>query len=52
MNFLVQRLARLETTADKEEFVRGVAGLEKDAGKKKFLTGIIAGYLISTRRTK
>lgn len=52
MNFLVQRLARLETAADKQEFVRGVAGLEENSGKKMFLAGIISGYLLSARKPK
>lgn len=52
MIFLAQRLIRAETEADKQEFVRGIAGLDKDAGKKKVLTGLIAGYLLSARRNK
>jgi hypothetical protein len=47
MIYLVNRLLREETDADKVEFVRGLSGLDKDAGKKKVLTGLIAGYLIS-----
>jgi hypothetical protein len=47
MIFLANKLAREETDADKIEFVRGLAGLDKNAGKKKVLTGLVAGYLIS-----
>ena len=47
MYSIAQRLLRAETEADKEEFVRGLAGLDKNAGKKKIITGIVAGYLIS-----
>jgi hypothetical protein len=47
MIFLANKLAREETDADKIEFVRGLVGLDKNAGKKKVLTGLVAGYLIS-----
>lgn len=47
MIYLANRLLREETDADKIEFVRGLAGLDKDAGKKKVIAGIVAGYLIS-----
>lgn len=47
MIFLANKLLRAETDADREEFVRGLAGLDKQAGKKKVLTGLVAGYLIS-----
>jgi hypothetical protein len=46
MIFLVNRLNRAETDADKEEFVRGVVGLKK-GGEKKAAVGFIAGYLVS-----
>ena len=52
MYSLAQRLLRLETEADKEEFLRGVAGLDKDAGKRKIIAGIVSGTLLAkaTRR--
>jgi len=46
MIFLAQRLLRAETDADKEEFVRGVAGL-KDNGQRKTAVMFVAGYLLS-----
>jgi len=54
MYIFAKRLLSAETQADKQEFVRGVAGLDKDAGKNKVLAGIIAGNLlaIAARRTK
>lgn len=47
MYSLAQRLLRVESEADKEEFVRGVAGLDPDAGKKKVLVGLISGVLLA-----
>ena len=47
MFILAQRLLRLETEADKEEFLCGVAGLDKDAWKKNVLAGIISGALLA-----
>jgi hypothetical protein len=47
MIFLAQRLNSQETDADKQEFVRGVTGLDPKNGKRQFATGIIAGYLLS-----
>jgi hypothetical protein len=46
MIFLVNRLNRAETEADKEEFVRGIVGLNK-GGERKAAAGFIAGYLLS-----
>ena len=43
---LVNRLNRAETEADKEEFVRGIVGLNK-GGERKAAAGFIAGYLLS-----
>jgi hypothetical protein len=46
MIYLLDRMARAETEADKEQFVRGVLGLDKfHAGS--MVTGWIAGSLIS-----
>lgn len=50
MNLLAERLLRAETKADKEEFVRGVAGLDKNSGTKKVLIGIVAGALLAAAR--
>jgi hypothetical protein len=46
MIFLANKLLRQETEADRNEFVRGLAGLDKNGGKKA-LAGLVAGYLIS-----
>jgi hypothetical protein len=46
MIFLANKLSRQETEADKVEFVRGLAGLDKN-GNKKVVAGLVAGYLIS-----
>jgi hypothetical protein len=43
---LANRLAREETDADKQEFVRGVASLNQN-GEKKLVIGFAAGYLLS-----
>jgi len=46
MIYLLDRMARAETEADKEQFVRGVLGLDKfHAGS--MVAGWIAGSLIS-----
>ena len=47
MYSLAQRLLRVESEADKDEFVRGVANLEKDAGKKRVLVGLVSGALLA-----
>ena len=47
MIYLAKRLAAEETDADKQEFVRGVAGLTPKSGEKKVLAGIVAGFLLS-----
>jgi hypothetical protein len=52
MFILAQRLARLETEADKKEFLCGVAGLDYEAGKKKVLAGIISGVLLAKATKK
>jgi hypothetical protein len=54
MYIFAKRLLAAETQADKEEFVRGVAGLDKNAGRNKVLAGIIAGNLlaVAARRNK
>jgi hypothetical protein len=46
MIYLAQRLLREETDADKQEFVRGVANLNKDGGKR-IIAGLVTGYIIS-----
>jgi hypothetical protein len=46
MIFLVNRLNRAESEADREEFVRGIANLNKD-GNRKIAVGFVAGYLLS-----
>ena len=46
MIYLAQRLAREETDADKQEFIRGAVGLNQ-GGEKKVLAGFVAGYLLS-----
>jgi hypothetical protein len=46
MIFLAQRLNRLETDADKQEFIRGAVGL-KTGGEKKAAAVFIASYLLS-----
>ena len=43
---IANRLAREETDADKQEFVRGVASLNQNGGKKA-IVGFAAGYLLS-----
>jgi hypothetical protein len=43
---LANRLAREETDADKQEFVRGLASLNQNGGKKIVL-GFAAGYLLT-----
>jgi hypothetical protein len=50
MNLFVDRLLRAETSADKEEFVRGVANLDKNSVAKPVLVGIIAGTLLAAAR--
>lgn len=52
MYILAQRLIRLETEADRKEFLCGVAGLDNDGGKKKFLAGIISGALLAKATKK
>lgn len=47
MLYLARQLIRLETEADKEEFLRGVASLDKESGKKKIITGLISGALLA-----
>jgi hypothetical protein len=43
---LATRLAREETDADKQEFVRGLASLNQN-GSKKIVVGFAAGFLLS-----
>ena len=50
MNLFLDRLLRAETNADKEEFVRGVAGLDKNPSTKSVLFGILAGTLLAAAR--
>ena len=50
MNLFIDRLLRAETSADKEEFVRGVAGLDKNPSTKRILIGILAGTLLAAAR--
>ena len=45
MILFAQRLNRYETDADKAEFVRGAVNL-REGQDKKFLKGVVAGYLI------
>lgn len=47
MYSLAQRLLRVQSEADKKEFVRGVANLDPDAGKKRVLIGLISGALLA-----
>lgn len=47
MYSLAQRLLRVESEADKQEFVRGIANLEADAGKKRVLVGLVSGALLA-----
>ncbi len=46
MILLAKRLAREESTVDKEQFVAGLIDFTPDKGKKKALKGIVAGYLL------
>jgi hypothetical protein len=46
MIFLVNRLNRAESEADKEEFIRGLTNL-KQGGEKKAAAALVAGYLLS-----
>lgn len=48
MIFLAKRLAEKETDADKIEFVKGITGFTPEKGKKKFVKGLVSGYLLST----
>jgi hypothetical protein len=50
MIYIAQRLLRAETEADKEEFVRGLAGLDRAAGNKKIAAGLITGYILGKLR--
>jgi hypothetical protein len=43
---LANRLAREETDADKQEFVRGLASLDQNGGKR-IVVGFAAGFLLS-----
>ena len=47
MIYFSKRLAAEETDADKQEFVRGAAGLTPTSGEKKVLVGVVAGFLLS-----
>ena len=47
MIFLAQRLDREETVADKEEFVRGVVGLDKYGPIKNLGGGFAAGAILA-----
>ena len=46
MIYLAKRLAQQETDADREEFIRGVAGLDKN-GTKKVVGGLVTGYMLA-----
>jgi hypothetical protein len=46
MIYLAKRLASQETDADKEEFIRGVANLNKH-GELKALGSAAIGYMLS-----
>lgn len=48
MYSLAQRLLRVESEADKKEFVRGIANLESDTGSsKRVLIGLVSGALLA-----
>jgi len=50
---LVNRLNRYETDADKEEFIKGVAGLTPVKGKTaSIVVGVAAGLIISKKLFK
>jgi hypothetical protein len=49
---LANRLDRYETDADKEEFVKGVAGLGNNHVGVKTAVGFVAGYLLSKKLRK
>jgi len=46
MIYLAQRLANQETDADRIEFIRGAANLNK-SGEKKVIFGAITGLLLA-----
>lgn len=46
MYSLAKRLLRVESEADKEEFLRGIANLD-DAGKKRILVGLVSGAILA-----
>lgn len=53
MIFFAQKMARLETDADKIEFVRGMSNLnDPKKVKKTVLTGLVAGYLLTNKLKK
>jgi len=47
MIYLAKRLGREETDADKEEFIRGAVGLNRN-GEKQAAVGFVAGYLLTS----
>lgn len=50
---IANRLAREETEADKNEFIRGVVGLDKtNKGAKQAAIGFVAGYLLTKKLKK
>ena len=51
MIYLAKRLLAQETEADKEEFLRGVVGLNKKAGEKKVILGFVAGTMLGRKKS-
>lgn len=46
MYAVAKRLLRVQSEADKKEFVRGAASLDPDAGKK-MLIGLVSGAILA-----
>jgi len=47
MILLAKRLYQAQSDADREEFVRGLTAFDDKKGKKRFLAGFVAGYVLT-----
>ena len=52
MILLAKKLYGAQTQADREEFVRGLTQFDSKPGKKNFLVGVVAGYVLTAKAKK
>ena len=52
MILLAKRLYQAQSDADREEFVRGITAFDDKKGKKQFLAGLVAGYVLTAKAKK